>query len=312
MISGSRRSIRAFLLCLLTLFPCCFPFLSARADQEIIPPAYPVPDYVSLLLSVASAEVGYQEEDHGRTKYGEWAGDPYCQWCAEFQCWCVDQVDQRFGTQLLNHVYPLYSASNTGREWYIAAGRYVIRKGPVDEWGYEWLKGETSFLRSGDYVPQPGDWVFFTWTSDNDTDHVALVEYCTRDTETGEILIHVIEGNKPSAVARDVYELNYSRILGYGAVHDVIDITMHFGNRGEKVRQLQDKLVYLGYLSPEYVNGTFGNGTLEAVRLFQQQNDLRASGIADIATQSLLDQQVDRKRDLDPATWLITEDDEDA
>ena len=301
------RRIAAVLL----IAPLLFAGTSALAAEEVIPPQWPVPDYVQWLLEVASGEVGYTEEEHGRTKYGEWAGDPYCQWCAEFQCWCVDQVDKLHGTSLLNQVYPLYSASNTGRSWFITAGRYVIRKGPVDEWGYEWLKGRSSFLSSGDYIPQPGDWVFFTWTSDTDTDHVALVEYCTRDTETGEILIHVIEGNKPDSVARDVYDLNHSRILGYGTVHDVADISMHPGNRGEKVRQLQDKLIYIGYLAPECMTGVYDAATSEAVRAFQLDNALRVSGYANISTQLRLDDVVSVQRDLDPATWqVIDEEDE--
>ena len=299
---------RVPMLVILVLLGCAL--CPALAEEEVIPPAWPVPVYVSRLLEVASEEVGYHEEEHGRTKYGEWAGDPYSQWCAEFQCWCVDQVDQRYGTSLLNQVYPLYSASNTGRSWFITAGRYVIRKGPVDGWGYEWLKGRETYLSSGDYIPQPGDWVFFTWTDNNDTDHVALVEYCTRDTETGQVLVHVIEGNKPSSVARDVYDLNYSRILGYGTVHDVAAITMHFGNRGEKVRQLQEKLVYLKYLDPEYRNGTFGNATHDAVKAFQQDNGLSPSGIANLSTQLKLDEIYWYTYDRDPATWTIVDDEE--
>ena len=300
-----RRLVPVLVLILLV-----FAVHAAPAEEEVIPPAWPVPAYVSRLLEVASEEVGYHEEEHGRTKYGEWAGDPYCQWCAEFQCWCVDQVDQRYGTSLLNQVYPLYSASNTGRSWFITAGRYVIRKGPVDGWGYEWLKGQTQYLSSGDYIPQPGDWVFFTWTDNDDTDHVALVEYCTRDTETGQVTIHVIEGNKPSSVARDVYDLNYSRILGYGTVHDVAEITMHFGNRGEKVRQLQEKLVYLKYLDPEYQNGTFGNATHDAVKAFQQANGLSPSGIANLSTQLKLEEVYRYTFDRDPDIWTVVDDEE--
>ena len=299
--------MRRFFCSLLLIALLCI-FCTADAGEEIIPPRWEVPDYVTWLLEVASGEVGYKEGEHGRTKYGEWAGDPYCQWCAEFQCWCVDQVDQLHGTSLLTNVYPRYSASNEGRAWFISAGRYVIRKGEVDGWGYEWLKGSHKFISSGDYIPQPGDWVFFTWTSDDDTDHVALVEYCTRDTETGEVLIHVIEGNKPSSVARDTYELNYSRILGYGTVHDVADIILRFGNKGEKVRQLQEKLVYLGFLDPQYVNGTFGNATVEAVRAFQSSRGLQKYGLANMATQYALDEAVEEKYMNDPSTWTVSDD----
>ena len=298
-------------LALLVLPALLLSFFPALAEEEIIPPAYPVPLYVTRLLEVASGEVGYTEGDHGRTKYGEWAGDPYCQWCAEFLCWCVNEVDGQYGTSLLNTVFPRYSGSNTGRNWFITAGRWVVRKGQVENWGYEWLKGHSEFIRSGDYIPQPGDWVFFTWTSDEDTDHVALVEYCTRDTDTGEVRVHVIEGNKPSSVARETYDLNYSRILGYGTVHDVADITMQFGNRGEKVRILQEKLAYLGFLRPDLVSGSFGDSTAEAVRLFQEAAGLRINGIANNETQLLLDRVYMERWTKDPEVWKVTDDDDE-
>ncbi len=304
------RSARPFFL-LIIICLCVFQVMLASAEETVIEPQWPIPDYVKKLLEVASGEVGYTEGEHGWTKYGDWAGDPYCQWCAEFQCWCVDQVDQLYGTALLKNVYPLYSGTNTGRNWFIRAGRYVVRKGQVDDWGYEWLKGSDRFIASGDYIPQPGDWVFFTWTSDTDTDHVALVEYCTFNSESGEITVHVIEGNKPSSVARDVYDINYSRILGYGTVHDVADITMQFGNRGEKVRQLQEKLNYLGYLESELITGAFDNDTVESVRQFQADYQLRASGIANISTQRLIDELTEQKRDLDPNTWQVIDDEDD-
>ena len=282
--------------------------MSSSAEDQVIAPSWPVPDYVEHLLQVASEEVGYTE-DHGRTKYGEWAGDPAAQWCAEFQCWCVDQVDQRWGTSLLRNVYPFYTSSNTGRAWFICAGRYVIRKGRVEGWGYEWLKGSKNYIRSGDYIPQPGDWVFFNWGGGTDTEHVALVEYCTRSTVTGEVLVHVIEGNKPSAVARDVYELNSPSILGYGTVHDVADITMCFGNQGEKVRLLQEKLSYLGFLDQSLVTGRFGDGTVEAVRGYQEARGLRVNGIANMNTQQCLEAEYSRLYLNDPEIWSVVDDD---
>lgn len=296
-----KRLLSLFFLLILLLAPPAF------AEDERIEPAWPVPDYVEHLLQVASEEIGYTE-DHGRTKYGTWAGDPAAQWCAEFLCWCVDQVDQRWETQLLRNVYPFYTSSNTGRDWFIRAGRYVVRKGRVDGWGYEWLKGESSFLKSGDYVPQPGDWVFFS-SGGPDTQHVAMVEYCTRDTVTDEILIHVIEGNNPSSVARNAYDLNSQNILGYGTVHDVADITMTFGNQGEKVRQLQEKLAYLGFLDPSLVSGRYGDSTVDSVRDYQTYAGLRQNGIANISTQLKLNDEYAVRYQNDPAVWTVTDED---
>ena len=295
-----RRSLA--LLCLLLLLPA-----AVCGEDQVIEPAWPVPDYAERLLQVASEEIGYTE-DHGRTKYGAWAGDPAAQWCAEFLCWCVDQVDQRWGTSLLRNVYPYYTASNTGLRWFLRAGRYVVRKGRVEGWGYEWLKGRSEFIRSGDYIPQPGDWVFFSWNGGSDTDHVALVEYCSRNPSTARILVHVIEGNNPSAVARNVYELNDASILGYGTVHDVAEITMGFGNEGEKVRVLQERLSYLGFLDPSLVTGHFGDGTTEAIREFQAGGKMRVNGIANMETQQLLEKVFTERYARDAAVWSVVDD----
>ncbi len=290
-------------ICLLIAF-LLVPF-TALSDTRI-DPAYETPDYVRWLLEAARSEIGYQEGAHGYTKYGEWAGDPYAQWCAEFLCWCVHQVDEEHGTHLLNEVYPMYSASNVGKQWFIDHGRYIVRWGNLEGWGYQWLKGDSSFITTGTYIPQPGDWVFFTWTSDLNTDHVAMVEYCTRD-QAGNVQIHVIEGNTPSSVKRETYALTYSRILGFGTVHDVADWTMRSGNSGEKVRQLQTKLAKIGYLTDDLIDGKYGSGTAAAVTSFQDANGLRPNGIANIATQHLLTQKYVQKVNEDPMTWLVEE-----
>ncbi|MGN0779568.1 MAG: peptidoglycan-binding protein [Aristaeellaceae bacterium] len=278
-------------------------------SETVIEPAYPVPEYVTWLLDVARGELGYTEKSGGRTKYGEWRGDPYAQWCAEYLCWCVDQVDQQHGTSLLETVYPLYSGTNTGRNWFIRQGRYVCRWGNVEGWGYQWLKGEDTFITTGSYIPQPGDWVFFTWDSDQDTDHVAMVEYCTVD-DAGNVTIHVLEGNAPNAVQRQTYPLTYTRILGFGTVHDVMDITLRSGCSGEKVRQLQEKLIYLGYMAPGQAGGTYGSGTAQAVTAFQADEGLRQHGIANMDTQAALDRLYQQTLNQDPATWLISDDDD--
>ena len=285
-------------------------FSSASAEEIRIEPIVLVPNYVTWLLEIANEEVGYREKIHGYTKYGEWAGDPYAQWCAEFLSWCVDQVDQRHGTHLLEKKFPLYSGQNTGRSWFIKEGRYIVRKGEVDGWGYEWLKGKQTYIRSGDYIPQPGDYVFFTWTSGTDTDHVALVDYCTKD-NSGAIQIHVIEGNNPVGVSRNVYPLSNTQILGFGTVHDLADITMRFGNSGEKVRQLQSSLAYLGYLDSKYITGAFGNATADAIRSFQQNHGLKSNSIANMSTQLALQEEVEKKQDSDPLTWTVIDEEND-
>lgn len=300
-----KRLLSLMLTLLLTaglLLPC------AKAEDTVLEPLWHVPDYVQWLLDVARGEIGYKEGPHGYSKYGEWAGDAYAQWCAEFLCWCVDQVDQQHGTELLRNVYPMYSGQNVGRDWFIRQGRYVTRNGNLANWGYQWMKDDDTYITTGTYIPQPGDWVFFTWTSSTDTDHVAMVEYCSQDA-MGNITVHVIEGNTPVAVKRAEYALTYNRILGYGTVHDVADWTMRSGNSGQKVRELQEKLSYLGYLAEDKVDGVYGAATVEAVKAYQGKKGLKTLGIANIDTQKALNDEYRLRLYTDPNAWAGVVDD---
>lgn len=283
--------------------------LPALAEETVIRPQWRVPDHVTWLLEIAGNEVGYKEGAHGYSKYGEYWGNPTAQWCAEYLCWSVDQVDKTHGTSLLHNAYPLYSGQNTGMRWFIRQGRFISRNGNLDGWGYQWFKGESEFITAGSYIPQPGDWVFFTWTSDADTDHVAMVEYCTQDA-SGAVTLHCLEGNNPNSVARAAYSLSDKKILGYGTVHDVADWTMRQGNSGEKVRELQNKLIYLGMMPEGSADGVYGAATAEAITAFQQQQGLKVLGIANIETQNALNKLYQAKYDADPAMWTIIDDEE--
>ncbi len=299
------KRIIAFLLMISLLIPAAL-----AAGNEPLRPLWPVPEHVTRLLEIAGGEVGYKEGAHGYSKYGEYWGDGYAQWCAEFLCWCVDQVDKQYGTAILKNEYPLYSGQNTGMKWFIREGRWVARNGNLEDWGYQWFKGEDHFLTAGEYIPQPGDWVFFSWTSDGNTSHVAMVEYATQD-EKGNVTIHCIEGNNPSSVARVTYSNNDKKILGYGTVHDVADWTMRLGNSGKKVTELQEKLIYLGWLPEGSADGHYGASTQTAINNFQSANGLKVLGIANIDTQALINRLYDEKKFADPDAWGVIEEDDD-
>lgn len=298
------KRILALMLMVCLFLPC------ALAEENRIRPQWPVPEYVNQLLAIADKEVGYKEGAHGYSKYGEYWGDGYAQWCAEFLCWCVDQVDKQHGTTLLKSVYPLYSGQNTGMKWFIKEGRWISRNGNLPDWGYQWFKGEDHFITAGEYVPQPGDWVFFSWTSDGNTSHVAMVEYAVHNAD-GSITIHCIEGNNPSSVARVTYSSNDKKILGFGTVHDVADWTMRLGNTGKKVTELQEKLIYLGYMADGSADGHYGAATQNAINQFQTVNGLKILGIANIDTQTIINRQVEEKKFADPDAWSVVEEDDD-
>ena len=64
-----------------------------------------------------------------------------------------------------------------------------------------------------------------------------------------------------------------------------------FGDRGVKVIELQNALnnkVAWGTTPKLIPDGHFGNATLNAVKMFQNQNKIRATGIADEQTLNVL------------------------
>ena len=289
------------LLCL--LWTCC----ARGEEEEILPPVRPVPQYVQWLLEVARAEIGYTEEKSGYSKYGEWAGDPYAEWCAEFLCWCVDQVDQQHGTQLLTKVYPRYSGTNTGLNWFLRQGRYIARSGFVKGWGSQWMIGREESISSGSYVPQPGDWVFYTFDDSGNTAHVAMVEYCTRSAR-GVITAHVIEGNLPDRVQRSTHVLTDWRVLGYGTVHELADVVLTGGCQGKKVMALQQRLCALGYLEEQAVTGEYTAATAQAVRDFQGDTGKVPTGIANHHTQLTLNALYWQKYWLEDSHFQVQDD----
>lgn len=277
-----------------------------EADERLIEEG-PRPDFVEKLLDVARGELGYTEGPNNYSKYGIWSGNPNAAWCAEFVCWCVNQVDKRYGTELLTVTYPNYSRQNTGRDWFISRGRFVYRKGNCPGWGYQWLRGSDHLLQKNEYIPRSGDLVFFSYNEAGDTEHVALVEYCTRDSQ-GNVIIHVIEGNNPSSVQRNRYSLGNSQVLGFGACENVVDTTMRSGNTGDKVLLLQQALNKLGLLEERHLTGTFGSNTKRAVMDFQAaMENQTVNGIAGRETQQAIEEALNQILYNDPDSWLVTD-----
>ena len=293
-------------LCLALILPCAasaeeqgivydnayFLRLDVPEDETLILPQYPVPAYVSWLMEIARGEIGYTEERGGTTKYGTWSGNPAAEWCAEFLCWCVHRMDQQQGTKMLNSVFPNYSGTNVGRNWFLSQGRYIARSGAVPGWGSQWWKGTDEPIAADGYIPQPGDWLFLSDNAAGDTSHVALVEFCAQDA-SGKVKVHVIEGNSPTAetpdcVTRNAYAIDYWQILGYGTVHDLADITLRFGCDGEKVLALQRSLVAAGLLEAQYTTGRYGAITQAAITTLQRQSGIAETGIANHETQLAL------------------------
>jgi hypothetical protein len=109
-----------------------------------------------LLLKMAQEEIGYTEgPQSNETKYGEWFCGGRVAWCAEFITWCVDQVDQRYGTALMNDLFPWYGGPSTGAPFFIEKGRFISDDGKLPSNEKQWLIGSDHYLEADEYVPYP-------------------------------------------------------------------------------------------------------------------------------------------------------------
>ena len=95
---------------------------------------------------------------------------------------------------------------------------------------------------------------------------------------------------------------------GFGTCQDVVDTTMRYGNTGDKVLLLQQKLNALGYLDERHLTGTFGSNTRAAVMAYQAgMEGQTVNGLADRTTQQAIDADYQAYLFASPESWLVTE-----
>ena len=145
------------------------------------------------LVAIARTQLGYEESEknfiidedgvrHGYTRYGEWYGAPYSDWCGMFLAFCANYAE-------------------------ISSGAF-----PRDAHVGSWASSISGALERDTlaYVPQAGDLIFFDWDADNNPDHMGLVEKIV------DYSVITIQGNADGAVRRIEYSLGDSRIYAYG------------------------------------------------------------------------------------------------
>ena len=246
-----------------------------------------------LLLKVAQEELGYTEGPlSNETKYGEWFSGGRVAWCSEFLTWCVDQVDQRYGTDLMDNLYPVYGGPSTGAPFFMEKGRFISDDGKIPASGMlQWLIGSDRYLEANEYIPYPGDYIWFYYYSRRQgTDHVALVEGVSENGDGG-IVIHVIEGNNPDSVQRATYDLTQKGIYGYGTPVRRAYSNLRLYVENDDVLVLQADLAALGYYAMEEGReGVFTEAVQNAVKQLQRDAGLPADGIVEIGTRAAMEE----------------------
>lgn len=230
-----------------------------------------------LILKVAQEEVGYVEGKNNYSKYGEWMGTPCCQWCAEFVTWCVNQVDERYGTDLLRNTYPYYSNPEDGAPFFIQRGRFVAARGTLAKGNKQYWPDTWTYVKNGDYIPEPGDYMWFSMSSRSETFHVALVEGASIGPD-GTVMVHVIEGNRPDRVQRNTYRIDEQTIYGYGTTCLKARTETSVYHTMMEIEDLKGYLANLGFYQGDDQPGVFTKDLRTAVRKFQKQNGLKVNG----------------------------------
>lgn len=218
---------------------------------------------VDVLMSIASAEVGYHEGANNKNKYGDELHkiqprnmDASAPWCDAFADWTVLKMCEAFG----------YGA-DMARE---------VLCGDFDDYTYASIN---LYKRQGRWAISParGYQIFFGGSG-----HTGWVE-------SVDSKIHTIEGNKSDQVMRCTYALNDSRIIGYGMPrYELLSggLTaenmplIKKGATGWAVRELQKRLNAASYNGKIVltVDGDFGNNTYNALRAYQKDRGLEVDG----------------------------------
>ncbi|MBE5766260.1 MAG: CHAP domain-containing protein [Clostridiales bacterium] len=178
------------------------------------------------VIAIAESQLGYREsrrnyiveEDgetiKGYTRYGEWYGAPYSDWCAMFISFCLKY----------------------------AGVEGMPRDATCRVWIEELSDPEVNlYFKAGTHEPQRGDLVFFDIDNNGKSDHVSLVV----DTDGG---LTVIEGNVENKVKTSVYAADDPTIIGYGVLPEqkkdeaVLEEEPDAGNVDENFRAESDGL----------------------------------------------------------------------
>jgi len=267
------KNIAALLIAL-----CLLIALPALADQR-----------ADMLINAAVSELGYTATKGGYSKFGEWAGKAYGEWCSEFVSWCVNLADESYGVYMLGNDYPMQASCESGAAWFKERGRYVTVNGGLSGEEEQFYLADGVSVSERPYIPQSGDLIYIEWYKYNRLDHVGIVEYVTQEAD-GTYIVHTIEGNnkilgpEPTVVARYTYRLDDPSIRGYGILREgLVGTELQMGSAGEAVVSFQKNLKELGYYDGDCA-GKFGKATVTATEKYQKAKGLERTGVADRET----------------------------
>ncbi len=159
--------------------------ISENWSEAVVAVALSQLDYLESTRNFIVNDAGAMK---GYSRYGAWYGSAYGDWCAMFVSFCLHYAG------VPSEVFP-YEAS---------CPRWV-----------QALREKELLREPGQYIPAPGDLVFFDYEGDGEADHVGLVREIDLDEQTPKLV--TIEGNSGERVAERTYVLDDDvTIMCYG------------------------------------------------------------------------------------------------
>ena len=160
--------------------------------ETTIPDLSDCETWAEKLLAVAGSQLGYHEsilnfrvdndgEHKGYTRYGEWYGNPYGDWCAMFVSFCLK---------------------------YAGIDSDIIPQNANCQTWVEQLKNNKIFEDPDTYIPEPGDIVFFDQSGSGRADHVGIVSDVEYDTK--KVTRHVVVGTETAVEDSPIALLSYA------------------------------------------------------------------------------------------------------
>lgn len=158
-------------------------------------------DMKSDVIAVAKSQLGYTADQssfridgngkHFYSRYGEWYGAPYSEWCVMFISFCLNYA-------------------NVPKEAVSQEGGCV---GLID-----YLKSNDAFRApNSGYIPEKADFILMDYQGKGIPTHAGIVE----KTEDGTV--YTVEGNTSKGVAEKTYSLSDPQIIGFGSFQALLD-----------------------------------------------------------------------------------------
>ena len=190
------------------------------------------------------------------------------------------------GSYKMTHSDPWCHATQSAAA-YKSGNQNVIPNTCYCPTGVNWFKNKGRWVGRyyKNYNPQPGNIIYYDWGGDGVSDHVGCIIR-----RNGDILT-VREGNYHDALLDRQISVYSTCIMGYGIPlwtatnNTTVPVAernwLQKGDSGEKVKDLQTKLIACGYDCGTYgADGDYGSATVAAVKKFQSAMGITVDGAA--------------------------------